>query len=98
MGIRINGSSGGYVEIGVPASPSNRNITLPDADGEALVGTTNGAVVLPSGNTQQRPTGTTGQIRFNTDTGKMEYWSSTSDTPQWLSIQESPVNVIDVNT
>lgn len=93
MGIRINGSSGGYVEIGVPANPSNRNITLPDTDGEALVGTTNGAVVLPSGNTLQRPTGAAGQIRFNTDTGKMEYFSSTSDTPQWLSIQDSPINI-----
>ena len=96
MGIRINGSSGGYVEIGVPANPSNRNITLPDTDGEALVGTTNGAVELPSGNTLQRPTGAAGQIRFNTDTGKMEYWSSTSDTPQWLSVTQNPINVVSV--
>ena len=71
--------------------------TLPaDTDGEALVGTTNGAVELPSGTTLQRPTGAVGQIRFNTDTGKMEYWSSTSDTPQWLPVNENPINVVNV--
>ena len=54
----------------------------------------NGKIELPAGDTASRPaTGQAGELRFNTDTGKMEYWSSTSDTPQWLSIQDSPINV-----
>ena len=96
MGIRINGSSGGYVEIDVPANPSNRNITLPDTDGEALVGTTNGSVVLPSGTTAQRPTGAAGQIRFNTDTGEMEFWSSTSAPAQWRKVRDGELPAFSV--
>lgn len=95
MGIRINGSSGGYVEIGVPANPSNRNVTLPDFDGEAVVSRgTSGATGVAFGTTADRSnvTPTAGDIRFNTDTGQMEYWSTTSDTPQWRSIDKGPLN------
>lgn len=35
-----------------------------------------GYLQLPSGTTGQRPTGATGLIRFNTDTGQVEYWGS----------------------
>ena len=96
MGIRINGSSGGYVEIGVPANPSNRNVTLPDTDGEALVGTTNGAVEIPSGTTLQRPTGAAGQIRFNTDTGVVEYWAPELTVPAWTPIRDRGIDPLNV--
>jgi hypothetical protein len=42
---------------------------------------------LPTGS----GTGQAGEMRFNTTTGQMEFWSSTSDTPQWRTITKAPV-------
>lgn len=53
---------------------------------------------LPSGTTGQRPaTGNSGDLRFNTTTGSMEYWSSGDFNPQWRDIDEAaqPDPVID---
>jgi hypothetical protein len=47
-----------------------------------VVGT--GAIVVPSGTTAQQPTGVTGMIRFNTETGQLEYHTGTA----WVSIGE----------
>ena len=44
--------------------------TSPDAELH-VAGT--GAIVIPSGTTAQQPTGVTGMIRFNTETGQLEY-------------------------
>ena len=82
MTLRLNGSTSGYTEI----------------TGAPVGGNSTAGIVLPSGSTSDRPTtASAGQIRFNTTTGKFEYWSSTSDTPQWLSIQDSPINVVSVD-
>ena len=45
--------------------------------------------ILPTGS----GTGVAGEMRFNTTTGQMEYWSSTSDTPQWRSITKEPLTL-----
>ena len=63
-------------------------------NGEGEFGGTQ-SVTIPSGNTANRPASpAAGELRFNTDTGKVEYWSSTSDTPQWRDIKDGPVNII----
>ena len=41
-----------------------------------------GAVILPAGTTAQRPSGTSGSIRYNTTTGQFEGYTSTD----WGSI------------
>ena len=80
MAIRINGSTSGYTEINAPAEGGNSTA----------------GIILPSGSTTDRPaSGSAGQIRFNTDTGKMEYWSSTcllytSPSPRDLSTSRMP--------
>lgn len=99
MGIRINGSSGGYVELGVPANPSNRNVTLPDFDGEAVVTRgTSGATCVAFGTTADRSNVTPmgGDIRFNTDTGEMEFWAPNLSVPAWTPIHQrglDPLNI-----
>ena len=81
MGIRINGSTSGYTEIDAPAEGGNSTA----------------GIILPSGSTADRPaSGQAGQVRFNTTTGQMEYWSSTSDTPQWRNIKDGPLNQVSV--
>ena len=76
MGIRINGSTSGYTEL----------------TGPAVGGNSTSGIILPSGTTAERPaSGQAGQIRFNTTTGEMEFWSSTSSTPQWRSIKDGPL-------
>ena len=81
MGIRINGSTSGYTEIDAPAEGGNSTA----------------GIILPAGTTADRPaSGQAGQVRFNTTTGQLEYWSSTSDTPQWRTITQGPLNTIAV--
>lgn len=58
----------------------------------------NGKLEVPAGDTASRPaTGQPGEIRFNTDNGNIEYWSNTSDTPQWLKISQPPINIVAVS-
>ena len=52
----------------------------------------NGKLEVPAGDTASRPaTGQAGEIRFNTDTGSMEYWSTQDSTPQWRPIDEKQI-------
>lgn len=44
-------------------------------------------LVLPTGSGN----GQAGEFRFNSTTGQMEYWSSTSTTPQWRDVDELPI-------
>lgn len=58
------------------------NITLePTGSGLAIIDTTTG-LVIPVGNTAQRPTGETGAIRFNTATGQVEVY----DGAEWTVV------------
>lgn len=81
MTLRLNGSTSGYTEI-----------TSPAVGGNSTAG-----IVLPAGSTTDRPaTGEEGQVRFNTTTGRLEFWSTTSDTPQWRNVSDGPLNVVSV--
>ena len=60
---------------------SSSTITLTPASGTVDVNGT-GAVVLPVGNTAQRPTATAGQIRFNSQIGRFEGYNGTN----WIQL------------
>ena len=60
---------------------SSSTITLTPASGTVDVNGT-GAVILPVGNTAQRPTATAGQIRFNSQIGRFEGYNGTN----WIQL------------
>jgi hypothetical protein len=60
-------------QIGVANGTGPSNPTISIASDPTLPGT--GAVLMPGGTTAQRPGGTAGQVRFNSDTGFMEYYT-----------------------
>ena len=49
--------------------------------------------MLPEGSGNGVP----GEMRWNNTIGQMEYWSSTSDSPQWRLITEGPLNTVTVH-
>ena len=58
-------------------------LTLPATTGVFPINTSaTGALYLPTGTTAQRPTAATGQWRYNTDLGVMEYYNGTA----WYSV------------
>ena len=67
------------------------SIEHPDGGSNSVSLGGTGGIKLPQGTTAQRPTGAAGLIRFNTNTGQTEYWSSTSTTPQWRNIRDAPL-------
>ena len=60
-------------QITVVNGNGNGNPTISISDNPTLPGT--GAVLMPGGTTAQRPGGTAGQVRFNSDSGFMEYYT-----------------------
>lgn len=57
---------------------TNDNIILdPNGSGQLVIDGSN-AVTIPSGTTVERPAGTLGDIRINSDTGNFEYYNGTS--------------------
>lgn len=52
----------------------------------------NGGVQIPSGNTTNRPTNEAGIIRYNTDTGLLEYGNSSSWISFGASVSLTPAN------
>ena len=60
---------------------SASTITLTPANGTVDINGT-GAVILPVGNTAQRPTATPGQIRFNSQIGRFEGYNGTN----WIQL------------
>lgn len=63
------------------------NITIePTSSGLAIIDTTTG-LVIPVGNTAQQPTGVTGTIRFNSQTGFLEVY----DGAQWDNVGSGTV-------
>lgn len=69
-GIQILGTSS---QINVANGNGAGNPTISISDDPTLPGT--GAVLMPGGTTAERPSGTAGQVRFNSDTGFMEYYT-----------------------
>jgi hypothetical protein len=59
------------IDVANGTGPSDPTISI--ASNPTLPGT--GAVLMPGGTTAQRPGGTAGQVRFNSDTGFMEYYT-----------------------
>jgi hypothetical protein len=59
------------IDVANGTGPSDPTISI--ADNPTLPGT--GAVLMPGGTTAERPGGTAGQVRFNSDTGFMEYYT-----------------------
>jgi hypothetical protein len=59
------------IDVANGTGPSNPTISI--ASNPTLPGT--GAVLMPGGTTAERPGGTAGQVRFNSDTGFMEYYT-----------------------
>jgi hypothetical protein len=68
-------------QITVVNGNGNGNPTISISDNPTLPGT--GAVLMPGGTTAQRPGGTAGQVRFNSDTGFMEYYTGFA----WANLQ-----------
>ena len=92
-------------------SDDNANMLFVDGDQDRVgIGTNapeytldvNGtdAVALPAGNDGARPgsldANDHGVLRFNSTSGRFEYWSSTSTTAQWRNINQDPLRVISV--
>jgi len=69
-GIQILGTSN---QIIVANGNGAGNPTISISNDPTLPGT--GAVQMPGGTTAERPSGTAGQVRFNSDTGFMEYYT-----------------------
>jgi len=78
----INGATSGTTSI-APTDNATATITLPATTGVFPVSSSaTGALYLPSGTTAQRPTAATGQWRYNTDLGVLEYYNGTA----WYSV------------
>ena len=77
--IKLNAASGGSVTISAVDTASNFTMTVPAAAGVLInADSTTGASQLPVGTTAQRPASpTTGQLRYNTTTAKLEYYNGT---------------------
>jgi hypothetical protein len=68
-------------QITVVNGNGNGNPTISIASDPTLPGT--GAVLMPGGTTAERPSGTAGQVRFNSDTAFMEYYTGFT----WANLQ-----------
>ncbi len=89
---------GGNVSLGnlyisnttISANVTDGNITLqPDGTALVYIDTVTGLVV-PVGNTAQRPTGVTGTVRFNTDSARLEVY----DGGSWEDIAANVTNQV----
>lgn len=70
--------------------PTNSTITVPPASSASIVLGSNGAVMMPYGNTSQQPaTAVNGMIRYNSQTAEFEgFQGSTGTTPgKWRSFR-----------
>jgi hypothetical protein len=67
------------IDVANGTGPSDPTISI--ASNPTLPGT--GAVLMPGGTTAERPGGTAGQVRFNSDTGFMEYYTGFT----WANLQ-----------
>lgn len=72
-------------DITLSSVNTNDNIILdPNGTGQVILSGTN-AVTVPSGTTAQRPSGSSGDIRVNTETGNFEYY----DGSAWETVSPS---------
>jgi len=79
MGLRLKAFKSGTVEINPNDTASNVSVNVQAANGVlSYADSATGGLFLPVGTTAQRPTGVTGQMRFNTTTGSVETFNGTS--------------------
>jgi len=79
MGLRIKAPALGTVEINPVDTASNVSVDVQAANGVlSYADSSTGGLYLPLGTTAQRPTGVTGQIRFNTTTNAVEVFNGTA--------------------
>lgn len=79
MGLRLKAPSLGTVEINPVDTASNVSVNVQAANGVlSYADSSTGGLYLPAGTTAQRPTGVTGQIRFNTTTGAVEVFNGST--------------------
>jgi hypothetical protein len=79
MGLKLKAFALGTVEINPVDTASNVSVDVQAANGVlSYADSSTGGLYLPLGTTAQRPTGVTGQIRFNTTTGSVETYNGTS--------------------
>jgi len=79
MGLRLKAFALGTVEINPNDTASNVSVNVQAANGVlSYADSATGGLFLPSGTTAQRPTGVTGQIRFNTTTGSVEVFNGST--------------------
>jgi hypothetical protein len=79
MGLSLKSFGGGTVELVPVNTASNVTVNVQASSGVlSYADSTTGGMVLPAGTTAQRPTGVTGQIRFNTTTGSVEVYNGSS--------------------
>jgi hypothetical protein len=79
MGLSLKSFGGGTVELVPVNTASNVTINVQASNGVlSHADSLTGGLFLPRGTTAQRPTGVTGQIRFNTTTGSVEVYNGTS--------------------
>jgi UDP-N-acetylmuramyl pentapeptide synthase len=76
MTVRINASSAGLTETvdtsgTLEIQTANTSAIIIDASQNANF-TSTGAIILPTGTTDQRPTGVNGMMRYNSNTSKIE--------------------------
>ena len=65
-------------------------------NGEGEFGGTQ-SVQIPSGNTANRPASpSAGELRFNTDTGEMEYWAPELTVPAWTPVRNRGIDPLNV--
>jgi hypothetical protein len=77
-GLTILGTTS-QIDVANGTGPSDPTISI--ASNPTLPGT--GAVLMPGGTTAQRPSGTGGQLRFNSSTSFMEYYTGLA----WANLQ-----------
>jgi hypothetical protein len=78
----ISGATSGATTIAAVDNVTT-TLTLPATTGVFPINSSaTGALYLPAGTTAQRPTAATGQWRYNTDLGVLEYYNGTA----WYSI------------
>ena len=79
MGLSLKSFGGGTIELVPVNTASNVTVNVQAANGVlTCADSTTGGLFLPVGTTAQRPTGVTGQIRFNTTTGSVEVYNGSS--------------------
>lgn len=79
MGLSLKTFAGGTVELAPTDTASNLSLNVQAANGVlSYANSSTGGLFLPAGTTAQRPTGVTGQIRFNTTTNSVEVYNGTS--------------------